>query len=108
MRVDHAWDALMETRTSKRTTTTTTTRSKLYSHVGLHAIMPHSVSPGSRSHENGGDEVLPDAPAGQEEREGTGVKLEDMFNDDGDEEFPASSAPGHTKMEESSPPAMPG
>lgn len=72
--------------------------------------MPHSVSPGSRSQENGEDEILPDAPAGQEEREGTGVKLEDMFNDDddGDDEFPASSVPDRTKVEGSSPPAVPG
>lgn len=72
--------------------------------------MPHSVSPGSRQHENGEDEVLPDAPAGQEEERGTGVKLEDMFDDDedGDEEFPASSAPDRTKTEASSPSAMPG
>lgn len=44
---------------------------------------------------------MPDAPAATVND--TGVKLEDMFNDDDeDEEFPASSAPD-TKME--SPPS---
>ncbi|CAL5866248.1 uncharacterized protein PFLUO_LOCUS455 [Penicillium psychrofluorescens] len=57
--------------------------------------MPHSVSPPGQD-----DEVMPDAPAAAEND--TGVKLEDMFNDDEDEEFPASSAPD-TKME--SPPS---
>ena len=77
--------------------------------------MPHSESPDqSRAQENGEDEVLPDAPAAdsasndQGEKEGTGVKLEDLFNgdDDDDDEYPASSAPDN-KMETSSVPEMP-
>lgn len=79
--------------------------------------MPHSVSPEqSRAQENGEDEVLPDAPAAdstsnndQDEKEGAGVKLEDLFNDDDDDdddEYPASSAPDN-KMEASSVPEMP-
>lgn len=78
-------------------------------HSISNANMPHSVSPESRSQENGEDEVLPDAPTtsnGQDE-EGTGVKLEDMFNGDDDEEYPTSSAPDNNKMEASSPPAVP-
>lgn len=80
----------------------------------LNSIMPHSVSPEqSRAQENGEDEVLPDAPAAdsasndQGEKEGTGVKLEDLFNgdDDDDDEYPASSAPDN-KMEASSVPEM--
>ena len=67
-----------------------------------------------RAQENGEDEVLPDAPAAdsatndQDEKEGTGVKLEDLFNgdDDDDEEYPASSAPDN-KMEASSVPEVP-
>lgn len=45
------------------------------------------------------NETLPDAPA-----EANGVKLEDMFDDDDDEEFPASSA-RDVKMESSPAPA---
>lgn len=76
--------------------------------------MPHYESPEqSRLQEDGEDEVLPDAPPdsapnGQGEKEGTGVKLEDMFNDDDDDdEFPTSSAPDNNKMETSSIPEMP-
>ncbi|KAJ5115042.1 hypothetical protein NUU61_000801 [Penicillium alfredii] len=54
--------------------------------------MPHSVSP-----KRNDDEAMPDASA-----ETGGIKLEDMFNDDENDEFPASSAPD-VKME--SPPA---
>lgn len=77
-------------------------------HGILNISMPHSVSPESRLQENGEDEILPDAPPsnGQEEKEGTGVKLEDMFGDD-DDEYPASSAPDNNKIEASSPPAVP-
>ncbi|KAJ5614460.1 DNA primase small subunit [Penicillium herquei] len=56
--------------------------------------MPHSVSPKQSPSQND-DEAMPDAPA-----EGNGVKLEDMFEDDDDEEFPASSA-RDVKMESS-------
>ncbi|KAJ5918087.1 DNA primase small subunit [Penicillium verhagenii] len=56
--------------------------------------MPHSLStmepPAQKD-----DETLPDAPA-----EGHDVKLEDMFDDDDDEEFPASTA-RDVKMESS-------
>ena len=63
--------------------------------------MPHSVSPaGSPSRD---DEELPDAPV-ENATENGGVKLEDMFNDDDDEEFPASSAQD-VKMETSPTPA---
>lgn len=54
--------------------------------------MPHSVSP-----KRNDDEAMPDASA-----DTGGIKLEDMFNDDENDEFPASSAPD-VKME--SPPA---
>lgn len=42
---------------------------------------------------------MPDAPptetasANQEDNAAAGVKLEDLFNDDDDDEYPASSAP---------------
>ena len=58
------------------------------------------MSPGSRSQENGEDEILPDAPAGQEEREGTGVKLEDMFNDDDDGDDPITIHTAHVNTED--------
>lgn len=73
--------------------------------------MPHSVSPHlSPSREVEDSEVLPDAPASQQQeadavegseaveanKDPTGTKLEDMFNDDDDDEFPASSAPDAT------------
>lgn len=58
------------------------------------AIMPHSVSPGkSRSPDNAEDEIMQDAPATNNAQEGPGVRLEEMFDDDDDDEFPASSAP---------------
>ena len=56
--------------------------------------MPHSVSPNPTPSGND-DEMLPDAPA-----ENGGVKLEDMFDDDDNEEYPASSA-RDVKMESS-------
>ncbi|KAJ5111252.1 hypothetical protein N7532_001787 [Penicillium argentinense] len=62
--------------------------------------MPHSVSPANSPRKD--DEELPDAPV-----EGTaenGVKLEDLFNDDDNEEFPASTA--DMKMQ-SSPASVP-
>jgi DNA primase small subunit len=62
--------------------------------------MPHSVSSASPNRE---DEELPDAPV-ESATETGGVKLEDMFNDDDDEEFPASSAQD-VKMESSPAPA---
>lgn len=62
--------------------------------------MPHSVSPASSNRD---DEELPDAPV-ESPTETGGVKLEDMFNDDDDEEFPASSA-HDVKMESSPAPA---
>lgn len=62
--------------------------------------MPHSVSPPGSAAQND-DEMLPDAPAAE-----NGVKLEDMFNDDDDDdEFPASEA--HDVKMESSPAPMP-
>ncbi|KAJ5115874.1 hypothetical protein N7456_000222 [Penicillium angulare] len=63
--------------------------------------MPHSVSPPDSAPRND-DEAMPDAPT-----EGNGVKLEDMFDDDEDEEFPASSAPGQDVKMESSPAPIP-
>ncbi|CEJ57061.1 Putative DNA primase [Penicillium brasilianum] len=51
--------------------------------------MPHSVSPAASPRRD--DEELPDAPVDSTTETG-GVKLEDMFNDDDDEEFPASGA----------------
>jgi len=53
--------------------------------------MPHSVSPGSAQN----DDEMPEAPAVETSTENN-VKLEDMFNDDDDEEFPAS---GDVKMD---------
>ncbi|EPS26799.1 hypothetical protein PDE_01738 [Penicillium oxalicum 114-2] len=61
--------------------------------------MPHSVSPKSP---RGDDEELPDAPS-VGEKEVSGVKLEDMFDDE-DDDFPASSAQD-VKMESSPAPA---
>lgn len=63
--------------------------------------MPHSISPPGSATRND-DEAMPDAPA-----EGNGVKLEDMFDDDDDEEFPASSAPVQDLKMESSPAPIP-
>ncbi len=59
--------------------------------------MPHSASPAASPSRD--DEELPDAPL-ENTTENGGVKLEDMFNDDDDEEFPASSAQ-EVKMESS-------
>lgn len=60
--------------------------------------MPHSVSSNdSASRDNGDDEILPDAPATdnealEEQKADTNIKLEDLFaDDDDDDEFPASS-----------------
>ncbi|KAI9925663.1 hypothetical protein ASPWEDRAFT_41789 [Aspergillus wentii DTO 134E9] len=71
--------------------------------------MPHSVSPGNSPSQRNDDEVMPDAPptdsaAPAAENETSGVKLEDLFNDD-DDEYPASSAPD-TKAEPSSAPEI--
>lgn len=69
--------------------------------------MPHSISGNSSPRREGEDDVLPDAPPAetsndrtQGESEGeraedakAGVPLQDLFSDDDDEEFPASSAP---------------
>lgn len=63
--------------------------------------MPHSVSPATSPSRD--DEELPDAPV-ESATESGGVKLEDIFNDDDDEEFPASSAQD-MKMEPSPAPA---
>lgn len=62
--------------------------------------MPHSVSPTDSV--EGKDEAMTDAPAASVP-EG-GVKLEDMFDGDDDEEFPASSAQD-VKMQSSPAPA---
>ena len=59
--------------------------------------MPHSASPAASPSRD--DEELPDAPL-ENTTENGGVKLEDMFNDDDDEEFPASSVQ-EVKMESS-------
>lgn len=59
--------------------------------------MPHSVSPSGSPDRN--DEEMTDAPAPAVTENG-GVKLEDMFDGDDDEEFPASSAQD-VKMESS-------
>lgn len=63
--------------------------------------MPHPVP--SAASPSRDDEELPDAPL-EITTENGGVKLEDMFNDDDDEEFPASSAQ-EVKMESSPAPA---
>ncbi|KAL2865860.1 DNA primase subunit PRI1 [Aspergillus lucknowensis] len=75
--------------------------------------MPHSVASEGSSTSHKDDEVLPDAPSatanpgisvphGEDtpEKETAGVKLEDLFNDedDDDHEFPASSAPTEVEM----------
>ncbi|KAJ5538436.1 DNA primase small subunit [Penicillium pulvis] len=60
--------------------------------------MPHSVAT-MEPPAQPDNETLPDAP-----EEANGVKLEDMFDDDDDEEFPASSA-RDVKMESSPAPA---
>jgi len=62
--------------------------------------MPHSVSPAGSADRK--DEEMTDAPSAPA-AEG-GVKLEDLFDGDDDEEFPASSAQD-AKMESSPPPA---
>lgn len=76
--------------------------------------MPHSVaSNDSAPRDNGDDEILPDAPATdnnetpEEQKADTNIKLEDLFadDDDDDDEFPASSA-ADVKMR-SSPPVAP-
>lgn len=51
--------------------------------------MPHSVSPNGSPDRK--DEEMTDAPAPASMESGN-VKLEDMFDGDDDEEFPASSA----------------
>lgn len=64
--------------------------------------MPHSVSPPTGSPGRGDDdELLPDALA-PTENGGVAVQLQDLFNDDDNEEFPASSA-ADTKMESPAP-----
>jgi DNA primase small subunit len=63
--------------------------------------MPHSVSPNGSSDRK--DEEMMDAPAPASTENGD-VKLEDMFDGDDDEEFPASSAQ-EVKMESSPAPA---
>lgn len=76
--------------------------------------MPHSVASNDSSpRDNGDEEILPDAPAtdnneaSEEQKAETNVKLEDLFadDDDDDDEFPASSA-ADVKMR-SSPPVAP-
>lgn len=59
--------------------------------------MPHSTSPVDSPNQN--DEEMTDAPAPAATENGA-VKLEDMFDGDDDDEFPASSAQD-TKMESS-------
>ncbi|KAI9370137.1 hypothetical protein BJX61DRAFT_516443 [Aspergillus egyptiacus] len=75
--------------------------------------MPHSVSPEKSPASRNEGEVLPDAPAlsaAPDSTEATrddasatkatgGVKVEDLFGDDDDDEFPASSAPVESKAE---------
>lgn len=74
--------------------------------------MPHSESPEHAQPSDHDNEVLPDAAPTDPQSDSNGndnattnqaggVKLEDLFNDDDDEEFPTSSAPD-TKMEEPS------
>ncbi|KUL84528.1 hypothetical protein ZTR_08760 [Talaromyces verruculosus] len=75
--------------------------------------MPHSVASNDSSpRDNADEEILPDAPAtdnneaSEEQKAETNVKLEDLFaDDDDDDEFPASSA-ADVKMR-SSPPVAP-
>lgn len=69
--------------------------------------MPYSVSSAESSAHDHDDEILQDTPATDAhssatedeapialENQATGVRLEDMFSDeDNDEEFPASNAP---------------
>lgn len=69
--------------------------------------MPHSVSSADSPAHDHDDEVLPDAPAADAdssttedkapaapENQATGVRLEDMFSDEeNDEEFPVSNGP---------------
>ncbi|KAL4938014.1 hypothetical protein BDV06DRAFT_226428, partial [Aspergillus oleicola] len=75
--------------------------------------MPHSVASEGSNDPHKDDEVLPDAPATPNgdaaEKATTGVKLEDMFNDDDedDNEFPASSAPAEQKSEPAKPQGPP-
>lgn len=75
--------------------------------------MPHSVTSEGSNASHKDDEVLPDAPPAADspkpgensgddtEKATTGVKLEDLFDDedDDDNEFPTSSAPAQTKTE---------
>lgn len=71
--------------------------------------MPHSVSSQDSSANRKDDELLPDAPPAetasenQEAGASAGVKLEDLFNDDDDDEFPASSAPDTKYIDSSAP-----
>lgn len=76
--------------------------------------MPHFVSSNDPTpRDNDDDEVLPDAPAAEaennetagEQKTETGIKLEDLFAGEEDDEFPASSAP-HAKITSSPPPAL--
>jgi DNA primase small subunit len=59
--------------------------------------MPHSVSPTGVVQP---DDEMPDAPPAETSTENSGVKLVDMFDDDDDDEFPASSAPDVNMKEE--------
>ncbi|BCS22269.1 DNA primase subunit PRI1 [Aspergillus puulaauensis] len=75
--------------------------------------MPHSIASEGSNASHKDDEVLPDAPPAADspnpgensgngtEKATTGVKLEDLFDDeeDDDNEFPASNAPAETKNE---------
>ncbi|KAL4796912.1 hypothetical protein BDV19DRAFT_67231 [Aspergillus venezuelensis] len=78
--------------------------------------MPHSVASEGSNASHKDDEALPDAPAAPNTAENndadkatTGVKLEDMFNDDDDDdnEFPASSAQVEPKSEPAEPQGPP-
>lgn len=75
--------------------------------------MPHSIASEGSNASHKDDEVLPDAPPAADspnpgensgdgtEKATTGVKLEDLFDEeeDDDNEFPASNAPAETKNE---------
>lgn len=58
--------------------------------IAISLTMPHSVSPTGAAQP---DDEMPDAPPVETSTENSGVKLADMFDDDDDDEFPASSAP---------------
>jgi DNA primase small subunit len=80
--------------------------------------MPHSVSSTASPAHDHDDEILPDAPGADAhssttedkaptacENQATGVRLEDMFSDeDNDEEFPVLNAP-EAQNESTAPPA---